>query len=116
MLFDQPRQKDKAAKISVNDLDGEWIVRFQHKHYLPIAFGTALMLPAMVAHLFWGDFFGGLYVGGILRLFVQHHCTFCINSLAHWMGEKTYDDKLTPRDSAIVALITAGEGYHNLHV
>lgn len=40
---------------------------------------------------------------------------FCVNSLAHWLGETTFDDKLTPRDHLITALLTLGEGYHNFH-
>ena len=41
--------------------------------------------------------------------------TFCVNSLAHWLGEHTFDDKHTPRDHFITALVTIGEGYHNFH-
>jgi stearoyl-CoA desaturase (delta-9 desaturase) len=41
--------------------------------------------------------------------------TFCVNSLAHWLGESPFDDKHTPRDHMITALVTIGEGYHNFH-
>jgi stearoyl-CoA desaturase (delta-9 desaturase) len=41
--------------------------------------------------------------------------TFCVNSLAHWLGEAPFDDKHTPRDHLITALVTNGEGYHNFH-
>lgn len=41
--------------------------------------------------------------------------TFCVNSLAHWLGETTFDDKHTPRDHLLTALLTLGEGYHNFH-
>jgi stearoyl-CoA desaturase (delta-9 desaturase) len=41
--------------------------------------------------------------------------TFCVNSLAHWLGETPFDDKHTPRDHVITALVTIGEGYHNFH-
>ncbi|KAF6757738.1 delta 9-fatty acid desaturase protein [Ephemerocybe angulata] len=41
--------------------------------------------------------------------------TFCVNSLAHWLGETPFDDKHTPRDHFITALVTVGEGYHNFH-
>lgn len=39
--------------------------------------------------------------------------TFCVNSLAHWLGETPFDDKHTPKDHFITALVTVGEGYHN---
>lgn len=41
--------------------------------------------------------------------------TFCVNSLAHWLGEAPFDDKHTPRDHLVTALVTIGEGYHNFH-
>jgi hypothetical protein len=41
--------------------------------------------------------------------------TFCVNSLAHWLGETPFDDKHTPRDHLVTALVTIGEGYHNFH-
>ena len=39
--------------------------------------------------------------------------TFCVNSLAHWLGETPFDDKHSPRDHWLTALATVGEGYHN---
>ncbi len=41
--------------------------------------------------------------------------TFCVNSLAHWLGESPFDDKHTPKDHMITAFVTVGEGYHNFH-
>lgn len=41
--------------------------------------------------------------------------TFCVNSLAHWLGDKPFDDKHTPCDHFFTALCTIGEGYHNFH-
>jgi stearoyl-CoA desaturase (delta-9 desaturase) len=44
-----------------------------------------------------------------------HHATFCVNSLAHYIGSHTYADNHTPRDHFVTALMTLGEGYHNFH-
>lgn len=41
--------------------------------------------------------------------------TFCINSVAHWLGDAPYDDAQTPRDHLLSAILTMGEGYHNFH-
>ena len=41
--------------------------------------------------------------------------TFCINSVAHWLGTTPYDDVKSPRDHFISAILTMGEGYHNFH-
>ncbi|KAI9444254.1 delta9-fatty acid desaturase [Lactarius indigo] len=40
---------------------------------------------------------------------------FCVNSLAHWLGDAPFDDKHTPRDHIVTAVVTLGEGYHNFH-
>ena len=62
-----------------------------------------------------GDIVGVFLLGGVLRLVVSHHLTFCINSLAHIVGIQPYTDENTARDNAVVALLTFGEGYHNFH-
>ena len=49
------------------------------------------------------------------KLTARIQSTFCVNSLAHWLGEAPFDDKHTPRDHVITALCTIGEGYHNFH-
>ena len=51
----------------------------------------------------------------MLRLVVNHHVTFFINSLAHAWGHQPYTDKNTSRDNPILAFFTYGEGYHNFH-
>ncbi|PPR01932.1 hypothetical protein CVT24_001271 [Panaeolus cyanescens] len=43
------------------------------------------------------------------------HCTFLVNSLAHWDGLQPYSDEDTSRGNLIVALLTGGEGNHNFH-
>ena len=62
-----------------------------------------------------GDIWGSLLLGGFLRLVVSHHCTFFINSLAHFWGSRPYTTENTARDNGILALFTWGEGYHNYH-
>jgi stearoyl-CoA desaturase (delta-9 desaturase) len=41
--------------------------------------------------------------------------TFCVNSLAHVVGSRRYDAHSSARDSALTAVVTFGEGYHNFH-
>ena len=54
-------------------------------------------------------------MAGVARLVFVHHSTFCVNSLAHWVGSATYTDGHTARNSIITAFVTLGEGYHNFH-
>jgi len=99
---------------NAKDLEASPIVRFQHKYYLWIAIGMNVGVPLMLGALN-GNIWGSLLLGGLLRLVVSHHCTFFINSLAHYWGRRPYTVENTARDNGFIALFTWGEGYHNYH-
>ncbi|CAK7892521.1 acyl-CoA desaturase 1 [[Candida] anglica] len=103
------------ARADISDLTSDWVVRFQHTHYLLLMVIMALVVPTLIAGLGWGDYWGGFIYGGILKTFVIQQATFCVNSLAHWIGIQPFDDRRTPRDHVVTALVTFGEGYHNFH-
>jgi stearoyl-CoA desaturase (delta-9 desaturase) len=109
------RPSNPPPKVNVSDLSSNRIVKWQDNHFALIAISFGLFLPALVAGYFWGDWKGGIVYAGILRIFFFQQATFCVNSLAHWLGEQKYDDKHSPRDHLFTALVTFGEGYHNFH-
>ncbi|KAJ9063391.1 stearoyl-CoA 9-desaturase [Entomophthora muscae] len=109
------KDSTKLGRAEVDDLEADPIVIFQHNYYVPLALFTSFIFPTLVAGVLWGDWKGGYYYAGVVRLVLVHHATFCINSLAHWLGDASFDDKLSPRDYLLTALITMGEGYHNFH-
>ncbi|WVR04679.1 hypothetical protein IAU60_001690 [Kwoniella sp. DSM 27419] len=109
------RPLTKIGVADVSDLTRSKVVRWQHKNYLPLIFIMGFIVPTVVAGLGWGDWRGGFFFAGAFRLVFVHHSTFCVNSLAHWLGEQPFDNKHTPRDHFITALCTVGEGYHNFH-
>jgi stearoyl-CoA desaturase (delta-9 desaturase) len=98
----------------VKDLERDPLVVFQHKHYVPLVLAMNIALPALVGWLS-GDLWGTVLLAGLLRLVVNHHVTFFINSLAHYWGTRPYTDANTARDNPVLALFTYGEGYHNFH-
>jgi stearoyl-CoA desaturase (delta-9 desaturase) len=103
------------GRVDISDLNNDPIVMFQHRHFVSVALSMAFLFPCLVSGLFWGDYRGGLIYAGILRLFVVQQATFCVNSLAHWLGDQPFDDRNSPRDHVLTALVTLGEGYHNFH-
>ncbi|KAL5498517.1 OLE1_1 [Sanghuangporus vaninii] len=109
----KPRIKPGVADVS--DLSKSAVVRWQHRWYIPLILTMGFGVPTVIPGLLWGDFLGGFVFAGAARLTFVHHSTFCVNSLAHWLGEQPFDDKLTPRDHMITAFVTVGEGYHNFH-
>ena len=109
----KPRRKPGVADIS--DLRKNPVIKFQHKFYIPLLLFWGFGFPTLVPGLLWGDWRGGFFFAAVLRLCLVHHSTFCVNSLAHYLGEASFDNKMTPRDHFLTALVTIGEGYHNFH-
>lgn len=99
---------------NVRDLQANPRVMFQHRHYVLLAIVFGFVLPMGIGAL-WGDPIGGLLLAGFLRLAVQWHATFAVNSVAHCVGSQPYTRENSARDSFLTALITLGEGYHNFH-
>ncbi|KAI3343158.1 hypothetical protein F4824DRAFT_485857 [Ustulina deusta] len=104
----------RIGRADVVDLKQNRLVIWQHRNYLLVVVAMAFVFPALVCGL-WGDTVGGLIYAGILRGCFVQQATFCINSLAHWLGDQPFDDRNSPRDNWITALVTLGEGYHNFH-
>ena len=90
------------------------VVMWQQRWYKAILIVGGFGLPTLIGALF-GDALAGLLWGGFLRLVVIHHTTFFVNSLAHYMGRRTYNADVSARDNWAVALLTLGEGYHSFH-
>jgi stearoyl-CoA desaturase (delta-9 desaturase) len=99
---------------NVPDLKKDKLVMLQHRYYLLTAILSAGVLPLCLGFL-WGDPIGALLVAGFLRLVLEWHSTFSINSIAHKIGSRPYSLANSARDSFITALVTMGEGYHNFH-
>lgn len=107
--------KDGEVDLSrVKDLSADPLVAFQHRWYIPLALVMGALLPLGLG-LLWGDALGALLVAGFLRLVIQWHATFSVNSFAHYVGKRPYSRTSSARDSFFTALVTLGEGYHNFH-
>jgi stearoyl-CoA desaturase (delta-9 desaturase) len=102
---------------NVNDLKRDPLVMWQHRWCIPMAFIIGFGVPALLGYLWNGPAgaLGGFLLAGVLRVFAVQHSTFFINSLCHTVGDQPYSDRCSARDSAIMALFTFGEGYHNYH-
>ncbi|KAH7113387.1 hypothetical protein EDB81DRAFT_921885 [Dactylonectria macrodidyma] len=113
MVFKQ--NPKRQGRTDITDLNEDPIVVWQHRNYLKCVIFMAFVLPTIVAGFGWSDWLGGFVYAGILRICFVQQATFCVNSLAHWLGDQPFDDRNSPRDHLITALVTLGEGYHNFH-
>lgn len=91
------------------------MVTWQERYYILLSLCSCFVLPTLVAGFGWGNWHGGFFWAGLVRLVISWHCTFTVNSLAHWMGTQPFSRKITARDSLFVGIIAVGEGYHNFH-
>ncbi|KAI0348260.1 hypothetical protein BDW22DRAFT_1319775 [Trametopsis cervina] len=105
---------ERMSLIDKADLDRDAVVVWQHRHYVPLAIFTSFVFPTMVGWL-WRDPLGAFIWGGLVVRVAVWHCTFLINSLAHWDGLQPYSDENTSRTNLVLALLTCGEGNHNFH-
>jgi len=105
--------EDIPASV-VRDLSEDPLVRWQARYYAWIGLGVAMGIPLVVG-LLTGHLLGCLLIGGVLRIVVSHHGTFFINSLCHMVGHRPYSTEHSARDSAVMAVLAFGEGYHNYH-
>ena len=95
------------------------VVRFQHKHYVPLTLFLGIALPTLIGASY-GDAMGGFVWGGIVSTIFIWHFTFFIvrlsfslpeavadhdhdeqNSLAHYVGEQSYSEDLSARGNFV---------------
>lgn len=101
--------------VKAPDLEKSYMLRFQDRYYVSLAIFMGYFVPAIIAGLAFGDFWGGLIVAGAFRIVLTQQSTFFINSLCHYVGSRPYDTTISARDSILMAFLTHGEGYHNFH-
>jgi fatty-acid desaturase len=114
---------DHYARDLIRDPFFAWLER--RNNWMRVAFGLwiAYFLIGFGVMAFSGrswldatQFGLSLFVwGGALRTAIVWHYTWSINSITHIWGYRTYETADASRNNALIALITAGEGWHNNH-
>lgn len=107
-------RSNEADFSNARDLQRDPVVMWQHRHYVALTVFMNLGLPLLLG-IWHGDIIGTVLLVGLLRLVVNHHVTFFINSLAHFWGSRPYTRSNSARDNGFLAFLTYGEGYHNYH-
>ena len=102
---------------NVLDMQRDPMVMWQHRYVQYIGAFIAFIVPAAIGYVWggWESALGAFLIAGVSRVVFLQHCTFCINSLCHYIGSRPYSSRCSARDSWIMAIFTFGEGYHNFH-
>jgi stearoyl-CoA desaturase (delta-9 desaturase) len=76
-----------------------------------------LLLPTAIGLLAggWVGALTGFLWGGLVRVLLVHHVTWCINSVCHLWGTRPYPEKDQSRNNPVMGLLALGEGWHNNH-
>jgi stearoyl-CoA desaturase (delta-9 desaturase) len=115
---------DKYAR----DILADRYFRFLERHptstlWIYLAHAAIFALAGLlVGRLVGGDWTHGVQLGvswlvwgAFVRTVRVWHMTWSVNSMSHLFGYRTYDTGEDSRNNWFVALVAAGEGWHNNH-
>ena len=57
----------------------------------------------------------GLIWGGFVRIFLQHHVTWSVNSVCHFFGKRRFDVEDQSTNVFWLAIPSFGESWHHNH-
>jgi stearoyl-CoA desaturase (delta-9 desaturase) len=114
---------DTYAKDILRDPFYAWIEDRKIWAWLPLATAILFFIAATAVGLMPGWPLGqavqfGLSVivwGVFVRTVLHLHFTWSVNSVTHMWGYRNYETDDDSRNSAIIAFISNGEGWHNNH-
>lgn len=103
-------------KLTPDLLRDRQVVTMSKLYFVWVLLGLAI--PAAAVGLIRGDLWGvftGFLWGGLVRLFVQQHVTWSINSVCHLWGAKDFRTGDESRNNALLSVFSLGESWHNNH-
>ena len=78
----------------------------------------SLFSPAVIgglATLSWWGALTAFFWAGLVRLALQQHVTWSVNSICHTIGEENFEVRDRSRNVGWLAIPSFGESWHNLH-
>jgi fatty-acid desaturase len=119
--------RDQLIQRYVKDLNRDpfyvWLDRSRHAAYVALLswlvfFTAGFAVMVLTGHTLSASTQFGLSLvvwGGALRTAVHWHLTWAVNSVTHVWGYRNYASPDVSRNNTLIALLTAGEGWHNNH-
>jgi stearoyl-CoA desaturase (Delta-9 desaturase) len=84
----------------------------------PFWTAVSLVAPALLGGLLSWSWWGAataFFWAGLVRIGVQHHVTWSVNSICHMVGDRPWTDKDRSTNFWPLAIVSLGESWHNLH-
>lgn len=96
-------------------LKDKLVVFISNTFFLWVA--LSLLIPYLIGYLIDGPS-GGWYAllwGGLVRIFLNHHVTWAVNSVCHTYGNREFVTTDSSTNHFLIGLLAMGEGWHNNH-
>ena len=80
--------------------------------------GIGIFLPALIGGLVtmsWSGAWTAFFWAGLVRVALLHHVTWSINSICHTIGSRPFASRDRSTNFWPLAILSAGESWHNLH-
>ena len=104
------------ARFAKDLLRDRTMFRIHRFYLLWVLLGAAL--PALAGWLIIGTGFGalqGFLWGGLVRMFLVNHASWCVGSICHTFGARPFDTHDYSANNYCVAVLAFGEGLQNNH-
>jgi stearoyl-CoA desaturase (delta-9 desaturase) len=108
---------EASARKYAKDLVEDRGMRILNRKF-PWIVVASLAIPALLGGLLtmsWWGAFTGLIWGGFLRIFLQHHVTWSVNSVCHFFGKRRFDIEDHSTNVFWLAIPSFGESWHHNH-
>ncbi len=110
------RDETNAQRFVPDLLADRVLVRVSN--LFPVVMVAWLVLPAVLGGLLSGSWQGALtafFWAGLVRVSFLHHITWSVNSICHMIGERPFATRDRSANFWPMAILSAGESWHNLH-
>jgi len=108
--------KEAGKKLDFQDLLDDPIVVLQDKLDPWINMFMCFVVPTLIGKYLCDQGYWTSYLFlGVARYTYVLNSTWLVNSLAHWVGYKPYDESINPTENSYVSFFALGEGWHNWH-
>jgi len=105
------------ARKYAKDLVEDRGMRILNRKFPMIVVAT-LAIPTILGGLLtmsWHGAITGLIWGGFVRIFLQHHVTWSVNSVCHFFGKRRFDIEDHSTNVFWLAIPSFGESWHHNH-
>ncbi len=114
-LFD--REERASATRYARDLKNDPKMVWVDKHFFTWVL-LGLAIPFALGLAIGGSLYAGFTAfiwGGLVRIFLQHHATWSVNSICHMYGDQPFETDDQSTNNWAVAFVSLGEGWHHNH-